>query len=253
MTRFFLFLFNYFRNKRILFFTIFIIAGFVAFFLASKITFEEDITKSLSGENEKISEILKQSKFTNQVILNIFSRDSLNSANPEQLVSFSDDLVDSLQNKNFSRFTTRTAYKMNDSLLEDVINSFYINLPIFLDGDDYRKIDSLLLPETIDKSLENNYKTLISPSGMVLKKFILQDPVGIASLALAKLKQFQVDDGYEIFDGYLFTKNRRNLLLFINPVNPASETSKNATFFRKLDKLLNSLTTRYNNSIKAEY
>ena len=74
MTRFFLFLFNYFRNKRILFFTIFIIAGFLAFFLASKITFEEDITKSLSGENEKISEILKQSKFTNQIILNIFLR-----------------------------------------------------------------------------------------------------------------------------------------------------------------------------------
>ena len=69
--------------------------------------------------------------------------------------------------------------------MENIMSFFYENLPIFLDENDYQKIDSLLLPETIDKSLEKNYKTLISPASFALKKYILLDPVGISSLALS--------------------------------------------------------------------
>ena len=82
----------------------------------------------------------------------------------------------------------QTTFKINDSLIEDVLNSFYENLPIFLTENDYSKIDSLISPEAIDISLEKNYKTLISPSGFVLKNYILQDPIGIKSLAIARLK-----------------------------------------------------------------
>ncbi len=118
---------------------------------------------------------------------------------------------------------------------------------------DYQKIDSLLLPETIDLTLEKNYKTLISPTSFVLKKYILLDPAGISSLALNKLKLFQIEDGYGVQGGYVFTGDKKNLMVFIDPANPPSETLKNAAFFRKLDELISTLALKHKGLIKAEY
>lgn len=252
MERFFLLIFSYFRSRKIFFFPIVIVVGLVSSFLASRITLEEDISKSLKVDNDNISKILKQSRFTNKIILNIYSSDST-AVEPEKLIEFADEVVDSLQSKNFARFIAKTTFRINDDFIQEIMNTFTLNLPIFLDEKDFEKMDSLLLPETIEKSLKNNYNSLISPSSFVMKNFILEDPVGIKSLALNKLKQFQIEDSYEIIDGYIFTRDRRNLLLFINPVNSSNETFKNGVFLKNLDKLFNYLSVKNTLKIKTEY
>jgi uncharacterized protein len=249
----FLVFYTFFRNRRILFTVLVIIVALAAIYLDSKIILEEDISKTIPGENDKTSMVLKNSRFTNKLILNVFLSDSLEPADPDKLIAFSGELIDSLKNKKFSRFLAQTTFRFNDSLAGDVVNLLYKNLPIFLNEEDYLKIDSLLTEETIGKSVEKNYKTLISPAGFSVKKYILQDPVGITSLALVKLKQFQIEDGYEIIDGYIFTKTRRNLLLFLNPLNPPNDTRQNAVFFSNLDNLLQYLSEKNNFTIKAEY
>jgi 1-acyl-sn-glycerol-3-phosphate acyltransferase len=253
MERLFLAFYSFFRARRILFSTLVIFVVLAAIFVDSRLILEEDISKTLPGENDKTSIILKNSRFTNKLILNIFLRDSLKPADSDKLKTYTGELIDSLKNKNFSRYLVQTTFRINDSLAGDVVNSLYEHLPIFLSDNDYLKIDSLLTPVSVGNSLEKNLKTLISPAGFGVKKYILQDPIGISSLALVKLKQFQIEDGYEIIDGYIFTKNRRNLLLFVNPLNPPSETRQNAVFIGKLDKLLQYLTTKYDFTIRAEY
>jgi 1-acyl-sn-glycerol-3-phosphate acyltransferase len=249
----FLAFYTFFRNRRILFAILVILVPITGIFLGSRMILEEDISKTLPGENDKSAMILKNSRFTNKLILNIFLTDSLKPSDPDKLIDFSGELIDSLNNKNMSRFLAPTTFRISDTLAENVMNLLYQNLPVFLNDKDYNKIDSLLTEEAIGKSIEKNYKSLISPAGFGMKKYILQDPVGIVSLALFKLKQFQIEDGYEIIDGYIFTKTRRNLLLFINPLNPPSDTRQNAVFFRNLDKLLNYLSAKNNFTIKTEY
>ena len=51
---------------------------------------------------------------------------------------------------------------------------------------------------------------------------------------------------------YVFTKDRKHLLLFIDPVFPANKTSENNIFIDKLDNLLNALYEK-NNNIQTEY
>jgi uncharacterized protein len=249
----FLAFYAFFRNRRFLFITFLIVIVFASVYLGSRIILEEDISKTLPGGNDKTSMILKNSRFTNKLILNVFLTDTLKPADPDKLIAFSGELIDSLKTKNLSRFLAQTTFRINDSLTENVVNLLYKNLPIFLTDTDYSKIDSLLTKEAIGKALEKNYKSLISPAGFGLKKYILQDPVGISSLALVKLKQFQIEDGYEIIDGYIFTKTRKNLLLFVNPLNPPNDTRQNALFFKNLDKLLQYLSAKSNFAIKAEY
>jgi 1-acyl-sn-glycerol-3-phosphate acyltransferase len=253
MERLFLAFYTFFSNRKILFATVVILITLAALLLDSRIMLEEDISKSLSGQTDKTAMILKNSSLPNKLILNIFLTDSLKPADPDKLIAFSGELIDSLQNINFSPFLAMTIFRISDSLAGDVVNVMTANLPIFLTENDYKVIDSLLTPEAVEQSLEKNFKTLISPAGFGLKKYILQDPVGISSLALVKLKQFQPEDSYEIIDGFIFTKDRRNLLLFINPSNPASETRKNAAFLEKLDNLLHYLSAKNDNQIKGEY
>ena len=249
----FLTLYRIFSRKQRLFFSVFIIAGFVAAYFASGITFEEDISKSMPGENDQVALIINHSRLTNKLIIHVFLRDTTKAAEPEKLVAFADELTDSLKSSTFIPYLEQSAFKVNDSVVENLMGLFYENIPLFLMESDYRKIDSLLLPENINASLEKNIRTLISPTSFILKKYILQDPVGISSLALSKLRQFQFEEGFEMQDGYIFTNNKKNLLLFIDPANPPSETGKNAIFFNRLDKLLNDLSAKENNVLKAEY
>ena len=77
--------------------------------------------------------------------------------------------------------------------------------------------------------------------------------MGISGLALSKLRQFQIEEGYDILNGYIFTRDRKTLLIITDPANPPSETRENAIFFKKLDKLLSALSTGEDSRINAVY
>ncbi len=246
-------IYNYFSKRRLIFFSLFGMLALAIALIATKIKFEEDISKSVPGENDHINYLLQNSKFTNKVILNIFQADSFSPARTDDLIAFADELADSLKNDNFSEYILNRNFIINDNLFNEVMQFFYENLPVFLDETDLQKIDSIITPENIDRTIEKNYQTLISPASFAFKKYILTDPLGINALALNKLKQFQIDEGYELINGYIFTKNKRNLLLFIDPANPPNETGKNALFFKKLDKLFQHLSAKHQNTIVAHY
>ena len=191
-----------------MFFTLFIV--FTSFYFLSKIKLEEDISKASTSSNDKINYLLKHSKITDKFIITISLTDS-NRVSSEQLIDYASEFVDSLKSKKYSNYISSITYKINDTLISNVMEVFYDNLPIYLSDNDYIKIDSLISIDAVKSSLSKNYKTLLSPTSFALKKFITRDPVGISSIAYEKLKQLQVDENYEIENGYIFTKDRKHL------------------------------------------
>ncbi len=253
MDKFFLFLFRLFRRKKILFPVVLIFILLVTAFLAFRTELEEDISKSVPGANSQTTHILNNSRYTNKIILNIFNADTLKAADPGLLIAFADELTDSLTAGGFTGFISNPGFRINESMMGDIMNFFYENLPVFLDESDFAGISSLLGKEAVGVAMERNYQALNSPAGFISKNSILTDPVGLASPVFAKLKQFQVEDGYEIIDGYIFTRGRTNLLLFIDPVNPPNETLQNSVFLKKLARLLEHLKTKNDNQVNAEF
>jgi len=225
----------------------------IGIYFASKLDLEEDISRSMPGENDQIALVINNSRLTNKLIIPVFWRDTTAEPDPEKLIAFANRLSDSLRTPKFSSYLATSTFSVSDTAVEQMMGLFYDNIPLFLTEDDYIKLDSLLLTETIDRSLQKNIRTLTSPTGFALKKYILQDPLGISGLALSKLRQFQIEEGYDILNGYIFTRDRKTLLIITDPANPPSETRKNALFFKKLDKLLNDLSAGEENRIKAAY
>lgn len=251
----FLFLYDYFRSRRFLFFAIVTAILLTAFFFASRIRFEEDIAKMISGVDRKteISAILTQSKFLDKIIVNIALADTTASPSPEKLILYGSKLHDTLQTQAFSQYIKDITFRIPENVMEDVMAIVYRNLPLFLEDEDYTTLDSLIAPEKIKEALQNSYNSLLTPASFAMKKNIQLDPAGITGIATRKLRAFQNDNNYLIINGSVFSRDKKNLLLFLTTAYSSNATSKNSILVRSLDNAINEITREAGNEIKIEY
>src|SRR5690606_2068648 len=117
-------------------------------------------------------------------------------------------------------FIKKIQGRFDEQDIRQTLQFVYENLPLFLDGEDYRTIRNRLSSDSIPALVEANFKSLISPSGIVSREFILRDPAGISFLGLEKLQQLKVGDDFTLRNGYVLTRDEKNLLLFITPNLP---------------------------------
>ena len=107
--------------------------------------------------------------------------------------------------------------------------------------------------DSIQQITQANYKTLISPTGIIAKETILRDPLGLTFLGLKKLEELKVEDNFKIYNGFLVSKDHKNLLLFIVPKLAANETANNTLFVEQLYKVQKSLNQKYESQVASEY
>ena len=64
-------------------------------------------------------------------------------------------------------------------------------------------------------------------------------------MALKKLQQLGVGDQFTLKEGFLLSKDEQNVLLFISPTFPSSETNENAIFAEKLYAIQDALNVNF--------
>ncbi|HRG53071.1 MAG TPA: 1-acyl-sn-glycerol-3-phosphate acyltransferase [Bacteroidia bacterium] len=240
MSIFFTFIYRVLKRNKILFFILLLISiGFCSYF-APQIKFEEDITRMMPNDAkiDRINKLLKNSKFLDRLVFTVSAADSTKELAPEELASLADSLTEAIQHLQPTLVKDITS-KVSDDMMYGVYNTFLNNLPIFLEEKDYQTLDHLITPEKLDTTIERNYRTLLSPASMVMKKNLLRDPVGITPYALKRMQNLQFDDNFVLEDGYIFTKDKKHLLFFITPAIKGSDTEKNTALMSSLDSILN--------------
>lgn len=238
------------KKQKLLFF----LSAFVLFILmgywASRMTFEEDISKLIpsSEDSETIQQVLKNVNFADKIIVNISSEREDNTA-------FLQTYADSLQ----SRFSSgenieKFQGKFEDDKMMELLDFVSAHLPLYLDEADYAQIDSLLQPENVSEKLSETYHSIVSPSGMVTTQMLRSDPFGMDFMALKKFQRLQSGENFTVENGYLMHQNGKNLFVFITPKAGANETSQNTELVENLDKTLQNLNAEFQNeNIKADY
>ncbi|WP_418513026.1 MMPL family transporter [Corallibacter sp.] len=220
-------------------------------YLASFITFEEDITKLIptNNKNSQAQKVLKTVNFADKIIVN-FTKETNGSV--DDLTSYASEFIDSLKTTS-GDYYTKIQGKIAD---EDVLNTLdfvYENLPLFLDNTDYKNIEEKLHTDSVKAITKANYKTLISPSGFVAKETILKDPFGISFMGLKKLQQLSFGDAFSLHNGFLLSKDKKHVLLFISPTHESSETAENSKFSEILYRINNNLNDKYKTKVNSEY
>jgi len=219
-------------------------------FLVSKIQFEEDISKLIpvSSENKDLSRVLKTVNFTDKIIVNIQLSEE---GKTDDLIAFADEFLDSLQTRS-GEYVKYIRGKIIEENLMQTMDFLYDNLPLFLEPEDYQTLENKIQSDSIEAITQANYRTLISPSGIISKDVILKDPLGISFIGLKKLRQLGVSDDFVLKEGYLMSKDEKHILLFITPAFTSSETAENGKFAEQIYALQNELYSKYED-VSAEY
>lgn len=251
MGKLFLGAYRWIANKK--WTSLFIILAFASGLIAlgSRVQFEDDITALIPAneETKRIQRVLKSISFTDKIIVSI---QKTNGASTEDLTEYASAFIDSLETKH-SEFVKTIQGRVSDDDLPNTLNLVYDHLPLFLEPADYTTIRAKLSADSIAKITANNYRTLISPSGILAKKTIVKDPLGLSFLALKKLQELGIGDGFKINNGFLVNEEETHILLFITPTYGSGGTDKNIPFSDALYALQEQLNAKYLHKIKSDY
>ena len=177
-------LYLHFQKKKTFFFIVLITLSVGLAFVASKVSFEEDISKLIPShsENKELQKVLKQVRFADKVVVTIKKESGTTesliayaSALKEQLLPLKDDYIDKIQGA------------AEEESLFETMDFVYNNLPLFLSEKDYDVIRKRISEDSISEKMKENYKTLTSPSGFFTKKQTLRDPLHVTNLALIQI------------------------------------------------------------------
>ena len=219
--------------------------------IISKIQFEEDISKLIpvNSKNKDFERVLKAVRFTDKVIVNIERRPN---GSVDDLIEYASVFLDSID-KNAKDHLKNVQGKIADDEIQKTMDFVYNNLPLFLEEADYTNIQQKITKDSIAAITKENYKTLISPSGIVAKKSIVKDPLGLSFIALKKLRQLGISDGFIIKDGFVLSKNEQHILLFLTPKYAPNETAENEEFVSVLYAIQNQLNSSFENKVGSAY
>ena len=247
-------IYDFFEKRQAVFFSVFAASFLLLGYFALQVKFEEDISKILPKDKkiEKLNQVFQNSKFIDKLVITVSLKDTMAEAQPDSLVAYADSLEQAVKEK-LTPFVNKINAKVDDGLAMELYGTISDHLPIYLEDKDYRSIDSLVMPEKLKETLEQDFRTLTSPAGIALKQMISNDPVGITFLGLKKLQQLQYDENFELYDNYVVTKDQKHLMLFITPAYPPNNTGKNAVLLEKLDSIINTLSDNSFKKITASY
>lgn len=223
-------------------------------FFISRIDLVENIYKILP-ESKKINNmnfVLSNSKFMDKIILHIRIDSTEEHPDTDLLARYSHDIIDSLEKSFVPEYIKAINSGMDESKMSEMYDIIFENLPLFLSEDDYPKMDSLIQRQNVSKTIENAYKTLVSPIGLGAKNYLKKDPFNFAFIALDKFRNFQTKDGFELYSNLVITKDHRSVLVFIDLSDPNS-ISHNQEFFNRLDKLIEGLESDQYHTLDVEY
>ncbi|MFO8067813.1 MAG: MMPL family transporter [Bacteroidales bacterium] len=223
---------------------LFIAILLVAAFFVYKLELEEDVSAIIPRDERitKINDVISQSEFADRLIF-MFSFYDNEKTEPDTLIKAADYLSNELI-KDSTHIKSIRASIENESYFH-IYDFIYNNLPLFLSDDDYDEISKRIKPGEINKTLQSNFKTLISPVGFATKDFVKKDPLHLTPIALKKLENFQLDENFHIYNSSIFTKDNKNLLVFLDPAYPSSNTKENKHLINFIDKTLESFNKKH--------
>lgn len=244
----------FFARKYLFYFSLVIFLGSVLLF-ASRIRLEENITRITSGKDplSRYEYVIRNFKFADKLIVHLSLTDTLAKADPEYLINIAGTLRDSLLSRFDTNYLRQVRLQFNDSLFQTAQGIIEKYLPLFLTDSDYLKIDRLIQPGRIEFLLKSNYRTMALPSGIVFSQRMVKDPLGIYSLALEKLSSLNPEDQFTLYNGSVFTPDKKHLLMFITTANTSAETKKNAVLISGLEKFIKQQTAIQSGKVRIEY
>lgn len=224
------------KQHKVIFGVMLLVLALLAAYSLSNLRLQEDVRTLLPDDKRisKINQVLLNTEFADRIILTFSSADTT-PARVENLIKAAEEVVAQLQTD--SLYIASINFKQDDEFLMKVYDFIYQNLPFYLSESDNDQIAQRLDPASIEQSMARNLRSLSSLEGLITSDFIFKDPLHLTPLALSRLERFRLDENFIIHRSCVMTKDRQNLLVFIDPVYAAGNTKENKNLIIRLEEV----------------
>lgn len=233
-------IYHYFKNHKIVFYSLLVLSTLFLSLFSTKIYFEEDISKLLPAAEEGGAEELVFSNLKVKDKIFILFNPKTDAVRPEQLTHLCDTFSQALlEQDTLYRAIHSMLYRVDETVLQNGIRFLYENAPLFLKESHYSALDSLLTPEQVNRQMAENYSLLRSPAGRAYRELITHDPV-----ALRKIFPFGAGGGvgsglggnYAFYDSHIFTADTTIALAFLSPNFKAFDSKQGIRLSEMIEK-----------------
>ena len=243
MYNIFVHIYDWFEKRRILLYLLLIFTIGISAFYASQIKLQENISSFFDNGDNKESNILKNFKLKDRILIMVSGTD------PDEMIVTAASVTDSVQTLIEKGLVNSITTGVNQEIINNSSNFIYKYLPIFLENEDYQRIEKELTDSCIQQSIERYYSMLTSPSGFVVNDILCKDPLNIGTHLLKKFERFGADFEYEIYDDHIFNKDMSILYMYLEPKNGMANTGDNEILVKNLEQICKQFS---NNETKVE-
>ncbi len=233
MTNFFIRVYQYFREHRIVCWLSMVLLFVFFGWQASCIHLEEDIDKLMpSSKNEDGTTKLAFAdlKIKDKVFL-LFEGQQV-----DELIATCDAFVDSLQQD--SALIEDVFYQLDEDLMPNGVDYMMEHFPAYIDTAVYVRFDSLLTREHFAQQMQRNRDDLSSEFGELFPELIQMDPMGMRNILADELKPLLTAGSYQTLDNHFFVPDSTVCLAFLTPHFSSTNTGQGSALFERLNSLM---------------
>ena len=244
-------IYQYITTHKLATFSFFTAWALITIYGLSQLRFEEDITKVLP-QNDKTnltSKVLKQLNFADKISVMVTAEKG---GTLTDMQALAETLRDTL-NASMTKYITSIQGIINEEEIDETWQFVNDHLPLFLNDEDYAYLERRLAPDSLKSMVESQYKTMLTPAGMVAQQFIRKDPFGLTFRGLRKLQELNTGNDFKIANGFLTTNDEQHILFFINPKFDGNDSEHNAAFVAGLDDLQDHLNAQYQGKVRVDF
>lgn len=134
--------------------------------------------------------------------------------------------------------------QIDESAMMDIMQAVWKIYPQFLTEQDYTRLDSLIADSNhLYNKMEQNKQMLMLPIGSIISQSMPYDPLNLSSEIINRLRNLNIDNTYQIIDGYLF-KEGAGIVLLETPFG-ISESQNNQQLQDLLDTCMSEVHSQY--------
>ena len=236
-------IYDYMRRHTMLCVTLFCLATALLVGLISRIRFTEDISAFLPlGEQHKESLQVYQDISGASKLLAIFQLEDTTRTDEEELICAMNGFCEYLTAADTSGIIREVTSQVDYEGIAAVADFVYQNIPFFLTEPDYQRIDSLLsIPGYVERQLQEDLSMLMFPTSGLLSANLQRDPLNLFTPVVSELMGSWGADGFQLYDGYIFTHDMKRSLMALTSPYGNSETHNNARLMQMLDAVADSV------------
>ncbi len=243
MEIFFISIYRQIQQHRRAFILFGVLIFLICFYSVSRLKISENIT-DLIPENEytaSLQEIMSSSDVVDRLLILIHTEGS----SKQSIFEVADSVVNCLSSERYADYLYPPAPFIDEKQVDESYDFFYRKLPLLMSESDWSYLRSQSSPDSLGKVMKKNLNALISPSGIVVKKYIARDPLHLAARQLGKLNELRLISSLKQEKGYLVSEDGESVLLMLNHKTDLNDTQVNTIFLHQLTKDLEKISSRY--------